>query len=138
MSPAATLAVGQLKQLIFYHLDNEMPDNANFLAGRLHAMEPRNPDTSHLLALTYLRSRRPKAAYDYSQKYGSNGKHLGCAYVFALACQELGRHSEGINALERARSLWITRNNWSMDTLCAKVRTRVADGTDQQTNIQRF
>ncbi|KAJ9625519.1 anaphase-promoting complex subunit cdc27 [Taxawa tesnikishii (nom. ined.)] len=79
MSPAATLAVGQLKQLIFYHLDNEMPDNANFLAGRLHAMEPRNPDTSHLLALTYLRSRRPKAAYDYSQKVGETFRRDQCA-----------------------------------------------------------
>lgn len=125
MSPTSAFAVGQLKQLIFYHLDNEMPDNANFLAGRLHAIEPRNPDASHLLALSYLRLRRPKAAYDYSQKYGTNGRHLGCAYVFALACQELGRYSEGIAALEKARGLWVTRNNWSMH--CAVPRLNVSE-----------
>ncbi|GAB7349791.1 hypothetical protein MBLNU459_g0507t1 [Dothideomycetes sp. NU459] len=113
MSPtAATLAVVQLKQLIYYHLDNESLDDANFIAGRLHAIEPRNPDASHLLALTCLRLRRWKAAYDFSQRYGANGRHLGCAFVFALACHELGKHSEGINALEKARNLWAGCNHW--------------------------
>lgn len=112
MSPASTLAVVQLKQLIYYHLDNESLDNANFLAGRLYAIESRNPDASHLLALTYHRLRRSKAAYDFSQRYGANGRHLGCAFVFALACQELGKFSEGITALEKARALWVGRNHW--------------------------
>lgn len=112
MSPNPTFAVSQLKQLIYYHLDNESLDSANFLAGRLHAIDPRNPDASHLLALTYHRSRRPKAAYDFSQKHGANGKHLGCAFVFALACQDLGKYSEGITALEKARALWVGRNHW--------------------------
>lgn len=113
MSPASTFAaVSQLKQLIYYHLDNESLDNANFLAARLYAIDSRNPDTSHLLALTYQRLRRPKAAYDFAQKHGATGKHLGCAFVFALACHSLGNFSEGINALEKARHLWLDRCHW--------------------------
>ncbi|KAG9584863.1 TPR-like protein, partial [Aureobasidium melanogenum] len=116
MSHNSTLAVTQLKQLIYYHLDNESPDNANFLAERLFSIDPRNPDSSHLLALTNYRLRRFKTAYDCSQKSGANGRHLGCAYVLALACQELGKHNEGIAALEKARSLWQGRSHWGKHT----------------------
>lgn len=113
MSPTTGIAASQLRQLIFYHMDNDFLDNANFLAGRLHALEPRNPDSSHLLALTYLRSRRFKAAYDSAQKYGANGRHLGCAYVFAQSCLELGRYLDGTAALDKAKSLWQGRSNWN-------------------------
>ncbi|KAL1296648.1 hypothetical protein AAFC00_000131 [Neodothiora populina] len=116
MSPTSTFAVSQLQQLVYYHLDNEALENANFIAGRLHAMEPRNPDTSHLLALTYHRLRRSKAAFDFAHKHGANGRHLGCAYVFALACHDLGRHTEGICALEKSRPLWIGRNYWAKNS----------------------
>jgi anaphase-promoting complex subunit 3 len=94
MSPNTAIAASQLRQLIFYHLDNELSDNATFLAGRLYALEPRNPDSSHLLALTNLRQRRWKLAYDSAHKYGSGGRHLGCAYIFAQACLELGKYLE--------------------------------------------
>jgi anaphase-promoting complex subunit 3 len=114
MSHNSTLAVTQLKQLIYYHLDNESPDNANFLAERLNSIDPRNPDSSHLLALTNYRLRRFKTAYDCCQKSGANGRHLGCAYVLALVCQELGKHNEGIAALEKARSLWQGRSHWGV------------------------
>ncbi|KAI4808850.1 TPR-like protein [Aureobasidium sp. EXF-8845] len=114
MSHTSTLAVTQLKQLIYYHLDNESPDNANFLAERLSSIDPRNPDSSHLLALTNYRLRRFKTAYDCCQKSGVNGKHLGCAYVLALVCQELGKYNEGIAALEKARSLWQGCSHWGM------------------------
>ena len=112
MAPT-NIAASQLRQLIFYNLDNDLLDNANFLAGRLHALEPRNPDCSHLLALTYLRLRRCKAAFDFSQKYGANGRHLGCAYVFAQASLQLGRNTDGITALEKAKSLWSGKSNWN-------------------------
>ncbi|OQN96377.1 hypothetical protein B0A48_17629 [Cryoendolithus antarcticus] len=111
MSPTG-IAASQLRQLIFYHLDNDMLDNANFLAGRLHALEPRNPDSSHLLALSYLRKYRNMAAYDAAQKYGSNGRHLGCAFVFAQACLALERNLEGTAALEKARSHWQGKSSW--------------------------
>lgn len=112
MAPTSSIAASQLHQLIYYHVDNEMLDTANFLAGRLHALEPRNPDSAHLLALTYFRLRRFKAAYDFSQKYGAGGRHLGCAYIFAQACLELGRNTEGCIALEKAKNLWVGRMNW--------------------------
>ncbi|WPH03209.1 Hypothetical protein R9X50_00608600 [Acrodontium crateriforme] len=113
MSPTTGIAASQLRQLIFYHIDNDFLDNANFLAGRLLALEPRNPDSSHLLSLTYLRLRKFKAAYDFSQKHGSAGRHLGCAYVFSQACLELGRYTEGTNALDKSKALWGGKNNWS-------------------------
>ncbi|KAF2482847.1 hypothetical protein BDY17DRAFT_299258 [Neohortaea acidophila] len=105
----------QLRSQIFYHLDFDLLETANFLAGRLHALEPRNPDSSHLLALTYLRLRRFKAAYDYSHRYGANGRHLGCAYVFAQACLQLGggRVVEGANALEKSRPQWTGKNHFN-------------------------
>ncbi|KAK3634620.1 anaphase-promoting complex subunit cdc27 [Elasticomyces elasticus] len=112
MSPTTGIAASQLHQLIYYHMDNDLLDTANFLAGRLYALEPRNADSSHLLALTYLRLRRFKAAYDFSSKSGSNGRHLGCAYTFAQACLQLGRHTEGITALEKAKSFWVGKMNW--------------------------
>lgn len=89
-----------------------MVDNANFLAQRLFAAEPRNPDASHLLSLTYYRLRRFRAAFDYSHKYGANGRHLGCAYIFAQSCLELEQNTEGVAALEKARSAWTGKNDW--------------------------
>ncbi|KAK5156856.1 anaphase-promoting complex subunit cdc27 [Recurvomyces mirabilis] len=112
MSPSQGIAATQLHQLIYYHLDNDLLDTANFLAGRLHALEPRSGDSAHLLALTYYRQSRYKAAYDYSQKHGSTGKHLGCAYIFAQSCLRLGRNTEGCTALEKAKSFWVGRLNW--------------------------
>lgn len=102
----------QLKQNIYYHLDCESIESANFLATRLYALEPRSPDAAHLLALTFLRLRQTRTAYDISQKYGATGKHLGSAYVFALTCHELRKSAEGISALERAKPLWQGRDHY--------------------------
>ena len=107
-----TPATYHLRSQILYHLDADLPDTANFLAGRLNALEPRNPDSAHLLALTYSRLRRFKAAADSAQKFGSNGRHLGCAYVFAQSCLQLGRFVEGVAALEKGRSIWTGRSQW--------------------------
>lgn len=136
MSPTTGIAASQLRQLIFYHIDNELLDNANFLAGRLYALEPRNPDSSHLLALTYLRQRRLKAAYDSAQKYGSSGRHLGCAYIFAQACLELGKHLEGTTALEKAKSLWHGKSNWSKHSETS--RRHMPDAAAVQTLLARL
>lgn len=117
MSPTPNPYVAtQLRQLIYYHLDNDFVQNALFLAGRLHGQEPRSPDAAHLLALCNLRLGRLKAAYDYSREKGFRGHHLGCAYVFAQACLGLGRYPEGITALDRARGQWGGRNHWSKCT----------------------
>lgn len=136
MSPSTGIAASQLRQLIFYHVDNELLDNANFLAGRLYALEPRNPDSSHLLALTYLRQRRFKAAYDSAQRYGLSGRHLGCAYIFAQACLELGKHLEGTTALDKAKSLWNGRSNWNKHSETS--RRHVPDAAAVQTLLGKL
>lgn len=104
---------GQLRQLIHYHLDNGFNENAVFLAGRLHALDPRNQDSAHLLALCNLRLGRYKAAHDYSKPRSNQTQHLGCAYVFAQACLALERCEAGAHALERTRGQWAGRNHWS-------------------------
>ena len=103
----------QLRQLIYYHLDNGFVENALFLAGRLHAVEPRSPDAAHLLALCSLRLGRYKAAVEHARAKGAHAQHLGCAFVLAQACLALGRHEQGVQALEKVRSLWVGRNHWS-------------------------
>ena len=103
----------QLRNLVYYALDNELPQLALFHAGRLHGLNPNNGDYAHLMALCHFRMGQYKAAYDYSRDKGVRGHHLGCSYIFAQACLPLQRYMEGINALERARGYWAARNHWS-------------------------
>ena len=113
MSPINPYIVNQLRQLIYYHLDCNLVRNALFLAGRLHAYEPRSSEAAYLLALCHLRLGQLKAAYDYSRTHGSRGTHLGCSYIYAQACLGLGKHMEGITAIDRSKSLWSIRQSWS-------------------------
>ena len=113
MSRSSLAVAPQLRQLIFYHLDNDLLENALFMAERLQALELRNPDAAHLLSLCHLRLRRYRAAHDLSLKHGNSGKHLGCSYVFAQACLALKLYSEGITALQKVRHLRSGENNWS-------------------------
>ncbi|KAH9880991.1 hypothetical protein J1614_001484 [Plenodomus biglobosus] len=112
MTPPAGVTA-QLRQLIYYHLDNGFVENALFLAGRLHAHEPRSHDAAHLLALCSLRLGRYKAAFDYARAKGTHLQHLACAYVYAQACLALECHELGIQALEKVRGLWMGRNHWN-------------------------
>ncbi|KAI9370569.1 protein bima [Aspergillus egyptiacus] len=113
MSPSTSHIAGQLRQLIYYHLDNNLVRNALFLAGRLHAYEPRTSEASYLLALCHLQNGQVKAAWETSRNFGSRGTHLGCSYVYAQACLDLGKYMDGINALERCKALWASRNHWN-------------------------
>ncbi|KAI9861650.1 MAG: anaphase-promoting complex subunit cdc27 [Vezdaea acicularis] len=113
MSPPNQYIADQLRHLVYYHLDNNLPNNAAFVAGRLHAYEPRSSEASCLLALCHIRLGELKAAYDISRTSGARGSHLGCAYTFAQACLGLGRFKEGINALDRSKMQWSTRNSWN-------------------------
>lgn len=113
MSPSNPHISSQLRQLIYYHLDNNLVRNALFLAGRLHAYEPRSSEASYLLALCHLQNGQVKAAWDYSRSSGSRGTHVGCSYVYAQACLDLGKYVDGVTALERSKGLWISKNNWS-------------------------
>ena len=103
----------QLRQLVYYSLDNELLQTALFHAGRLHGLDTRNGDAAHLMALCHYRLGQYKAAYDYSREKGLRGLHLGCAYIFAQSCFMLQRYIDGITALDRARAFWATRNHWS-------------------------
>lgn len=119
MAPSTAQICSQLRQVIWYHIDNDLLDNAVFLAGRLHAIDPRNADSVHLLALCYFRLREFKAAYDHCRTLALKREHPGCSYVFAQACLGLGRHSEGAAALERARTLWEGKDTLGRDYVCA-------------------
>ena len=116
MSPVNPHITNQLRQLIYYHLDCNLLRNALFLAGRLHAYEPRSSEAAFLLALCHLRLGQLKAAYDSSKNSGSRGTHLGCSYIFAQACLGLERYIEGATAIDRSKSLWSGRNNWNKHT----------------------
>lgn len=119
MAPTLIHLCAQLRQLIYYHLDNNLLKNAVFLAGRLHALDHRNQDSIHLLALCHQRLGQHKAAYDCTKHVATKGSHLGCSYVFAQACLAIGKITDGIHALEKSRSLWEGRSSSSMlkDTL---------------------
>lgn len=113
MSPTSNPHVSShLRQLIYYHLDNNLLRNALFLAGRLQAHEPRNSEASYLLALCQFQSGQVKAAYETVKTHASRAHHLGCSYVFAQACLELGRYIEGTAALDRCKAHWISRNGF--------------------------
>lgn len=103
----------QLRHLIYYQLDNNLIRNALFLAARLHAYEPRSFEAQYLLALCHLHNGEVRAALDISQVSGSRGLHVGCSYVFAQACLDLGKNLDGVIALDRCKNLWASKNHWS-------------------------
>ncbi|KAM5439520.1 anaphase-promoting complex subunit cdc27 [Microsporum ferrugineum] len=113
MAPSAPHISSQLRQLIYYHLDNNLLRNALFLAGRLHAFEPRSSEAAYLLSQCLLQSGQPKYAWEVCRNAGSRGTHVGCAYVYAQTCLDLGHYMEGITALERSKTQWTSKNNWN-------------------------
>jgi anaphase-promoting complex subunit 3 len=116
MAPGNACITNQLRQHIYYQLDNQLPKNALFLAERLVAVDHRSAESSYLLSLCHLRLGDNKSAYEYSKPAGSRGTHLGCAYVFAQASFVLERYKDGIVALEKSRGLWGGRNSFGKHT----------------------
>jgi len=100
-----------LRQLIFYFLDNNLLHNALFLATRLQAREA-SADATHILSLCYLRLNQLSAAAEHSESFAKTGQHLGCIYVFAQCCLGLGQFKNGIQALKQSKSLWRKNDNW--------------------------
>lgn len=84
------------QQIIWYSLDNNLVGNALFVAERLLALNDRDQNSRHLLGLCMLRAGRASSAYNFTNGY----RHLGCSYVFAQSCKELGKYREGLLALE--------------------------------------
>ncbi|KHJ32446.1 putative 20s cyclosome subunit (nuc2 cdc27) protein [Erysiphe necator] len=112
MAPSYSCISSQLRQLIYYHIDNNLLQNALFFAERYIAYDQRNLESAYLLSHCYLRLGDNASAYEYSKSAGLRGAHLGCAYVFAQACLALERYKEGINALEKSRNLWLGKNSF--------------------------
>lgn len=112
MAPTSSAISGQLKQLIYYHLDNSAYENALFFSERLAAHDPRSSESVHLLALSHLRLGDYRSSYEFSKAHGYRGIHLGCSFVFAQACLALERYKDGITALEKARSAWAHTSNF--------------------------
>ncbi|KAL3425047.1 20S cyclosome subunit (tetratricopeptide) [Phlyctema vagabunda] len=117
MAPSAnSIVTNQLRQLIHYHIDNNLLENALFFAERLVAIDPRSSESSYLLALCSFRLGDNASAYEHGKSCGSRGSHLGCAYIFAQACLALKRFKEGISALEKGRGLWGGKNSFGKHT----------------------
>jgi anaphase-promoting complex subunit 3 len=116
MPPSNTCVTSQLRQLIYYHIDNNLLKNALFFAERLVAYDHRATESTYLLALCHLRLGDNASAYEYSKPAGFRGTHLGCAYVYAQASLALERYKDGINALEKSRGLWGGKNGFGKHT----------------------
>jgi hypothetical protein len=86
------------RQIIWYSLDNNLVNNALFVAERLLALNDRDQDSRHLLGLCLLRAGRASSAYNITNGF----RHLGCSYIFAQSCKEMGKYREGILSLETA------------------------------------
>ncbi|KAH0495701.1 hypothetical protein TgHK011_009235 [Trichoderma gracile] len=112
MAPNPTAVGSLLGQVVHYHLDNGSYDSALFFAERYAAQDPQSSDAAHLLSLCHLRLGDYRSAYDVSQPLGCHGVNLGCSWVFAQACLALGRFTDGISALDKAKSLW-----WQKSTM---------------------
>ncbi|KAF7863131.1 hypothetical protein EAF04_007214 [Stromatinia cepivora] len=106
----------QLCQLIYYHLDNNLLNNALFFAERLHAYTPKGPESSYLLSLCHLRLGDYASAFEVVKSPGNKMGNLGCAYIYAQACLALGKLKEGIVALEKNRGCWGAQNSFGKHT----------------------
>ena len=119
MAPTNTCVSSQIRQLIYYHIDNNLLKNALFFSERLYALD-RSSESSYLLSLCHLRLGDKNSAYEYSKPAGFRGTHLGCAYVFAQACLALQKWKDGITALEKSRGLWGGKNSFGKHTQTAR------------------
>ncbi|KAL8824465.1 MAG: hypothetical protein Q9170_008145 [Blastenia crenularia] len=118
MSPLNPCIISQLRQLIYYHLDNHLLRNALFFAGRLQAYDPKSPESAYLLALCHFRLGSLKSAYDCSKHWGQRAthSHLGCSYIFAQSCLGLEKYIEGTAALDRSKGSWRHTSSWNKHT----------------------
>lgn len=111
MAPTASAISCQLRQTVYYHLDNISYDNALFFAERLAAHDPRSIESPYLLALCHFRLGDHQSAYEIGKAAGYRGTNLSCSYIFAQCCLVLGRYKDGILALEKSRNQWSRKSN---------------------------
>ena len=113
MPPSSPHIVSQLRQLIYYHLDCNLPRNALAFSERLRGHEPKSSEAAYLEGLCHIRLGQLSAAYHSTKIHGTRGTHLGCSYIFAQACLGLERYMEGITATEKSKAYWLGKSNWS-------------------------
>ncbi|KAI1405860.1 putative 20S cyclosome subunit [Hypoxylon fuscum] len=111
MAPTTTSIAGQLRQIVYYHLDNISYDNALFFAERLVAHDPRSSESPYLLALCHFRLGDYQSAYEISKGVGYRGTNLSCSYIFAQCCLVLEQYKDGIMALEKTKGSWSRKSN---------------------------
>ena len=116
MPPSTSCVIGQLRQLIHYHIDNNLLQNALFFSERLVAYDHKSPENAYLLSLCHLRLGDNGSAYEYSKLAAQKSAHLGCAYVFAQACLATEKYKDGIMVLEKSRGLWSGKNHFGKHT----------------------
>ena len=112
-SPTTPSVISYLQNHIFYALDNNIFSESLFFAERLYGHAPDVADSVFLLSLCHFRAHQFQSAFECSRARGLDGKHLGCAYIFAQASLELGKCGEGIDALENCKHLWRGTDCWS-------------------------
>lgn len=120
MAPTLPVCNEVLRQAVYYHLDNLSLDNALFFSERLCAQD-KTTEAVFLLALCHLRLGDDRSAYEVSKAAGYRGTHLGCSYVFAQACLRLELWKDGITALEKSRTSWLSKNNMGRHAAALRV-----------------
>ncbi|KAJ2894733.1 hypothetical protein MKZ38_007283 [Zalerion maritima] len=127
MAPPTIAAVsGLMRNVIHYHIDHHNLDNALFFAERLQAHDPRSNESAYLVALCHYHLGDFCSAHNATKLAGMRGTHLGCSYIFAQSCLELEYFKDGISALEKAKSLWISTTSLGKHT--ATSRATFPDG----------
>ncbi|CAJ2506177.1 Uu.00g003070.m01.CDS01 [Anthostomella pinea] len=122
MAPTSTAITGQLRQVIYYHLDNLSYENALFFAERLVAHDPRSSESAYLLAVCHYRLGDHRSAYEVSKAAGHRGIHLGCSYIYAQTCLIIERFKDGITALEKSRGLWSHKTSFGKHTATTRAQ----------------
>jgi len=120
MAPSTTCVASQLRQLIYYNIDNNLLTNALFYAERLVAYDHRAAESQYLISICHYRLGDYASAYEFSKSAGSRGANLGCAYIFAQACLALERYKDGITALEKSKALWGGKNSFGKHTASSR------------------
>lgn len=123
MAPNNTAIGSLLRHVIYQHLDNSDYSNALFFSERYVAQDPKSTEAAYLVALSHLRLRDFRSAYDLSKPYGYRGIHLGCVWVFAQACLSLERYKDGITAMEKSRPSWTSKNTGGKHTASPRSAT---------------
>ncbi|SPO02857.1 uncharacterized protein DNG_05534 [Cephalotrichum gorgonifer] len=107
MSTGNTASVKRtLQEVIYYHLDNYLLNNALFFAERLVAFDPQSTHARRLLGLCHFRLNDYHSATETLNPVLIKHPDLACTWIYAQSCFALKKYKDGAAALEKSRSLW--------------------------------